>query len=176
MSPLNPKQRQFAHVLVIFMVFLTAISFCSKSIAQSLVNSTGATIQNNSISVEYSIGEIGITTLSGNNRLVTQGLLQPIFLFKDCDLLHLIPTAFTPNRDNMNDYFGVKYWPAATSFELSVYSRWGQLVFKTSNYLEHWNGDYNGQPQPTGTYVYFINANTTACGVIATKGTVTLIR
>ena len=54
--------------------------------------------------------------------------------------------------------------------------RLGQLVFKTSSILECWNGDFNGQPQPTGAYVYFLSANTTLCGQITNKGTVVLVR
>ena len=144
--------------------------------SQTLINSTGNTIQNNTISVEYSIGEIGITTLSENQNYITQGLLQPIFQFKDCNLLHFIPNAFTPNKDNLNDCFGIKNWPSTSSFELRVYNRWGQLVFKTTNILECWNGDFNGKPQPYDTYVYMIKAEGTPCGPILSKGTVTLIR
>lgn len=148
----------------------------SNVFSQTLINSTGHTIENNAISVEYSIGELGITTLSGNGDYVTQGFLQPIFLFKDCNILQFIPNAFTPNRDNLNDCFGVKNWPITTSFELSVYNRWGNLVFKSNNKLEWWSGDKNGEPQPTGTYLYIIKANTTLCGQSSYRGTITLIR
>jgi hypothetical protein len=59
---------------------LTAIlfSFCFSGLsAQSLVNSTGATISGSGFNVEYSIGEISITTLSATSNYGTQGLLQP---------------------------------------------------------------------------------------------------
>jgi len=131
---------------------------------------------NNSVSVEYSIGEISVTTLAGNQHYITQGILQPVFLFKDCNILQLIPNAFTPNGDHLNDCFGVQNWPATSSFELCVYNRWGQLVFRTTNIMECWNGNFKGQPQPTGTYVYSIRANTIICGESSGKGYVTLIR
>ena len=44
---------------------------------QTLVNTTGNTIKDNSYYFEYSIGEIGITTIPGSTNNVTQGLLQP---------------------------------------------------------------------------------------------------
>lgn len=159
--------------LITFLIVLLNIH---PAFSQTLINSTGNSIQNNSISVEYSIGEIGIATLSSNQNYITEGLLQPVFKFKECNLLQNMPNAFTPNNDNINDCFGVKDWPAASSYELRVYNRWGQLVFKTTNSLECWNGDFNGQPQPTDAYVYIINANTSACGQTTVKGSFILIR
>lgn len=55
---------------------LLAFSFSSLN-AQSLVNSTGATISGGGFNVEYSIGEISIITLSATSNYATQGLLQP---------------------------------------------------------------------------------------------------
>ena len=149
---------------------------CNSAFSQTLVNSTGNTIQNNTISVEYSIGEIGITTLAGGENYVTQGLLQPILNIKSCSMLQLIPNAFTPDNNGLNDCFGVKNWPATLNFALSIYNRWGQLVFQTTSVTACWNGEYNGKPQPGGAYVYIINANTTQCGKRTIKGTVVLIR
>lgn len=158
--------------------FIIVIFFIKsgQAFSQSLVNSTGNTIQSSTISIEYSIGEIGITTLESNENNITQGLLQPIYRLKDCNLLHLIPNAFTPNRDNVNDCFGVKNWPIPSSYQLNVYNRWGMLVFKTNNIAECWNGEVNGIKQDMGAYVYMIKANTPACGQITYKGTVLLIR
>ena len=51
-------------------------SFATVS-GQTLVNTTGNTLKDNSYYFEYSIGEISITTLSGTTNFVTQGLLQP---------------------------------------------------------------------------------------------------
>jgi len=166
------KTQKLLHLTALFF-FLVCYN---QSFSQAVVNSTGSTIQNNNFNIEYSIGEISIATLSGNQDYATQGVLQPIIKFKDCNLLHLIPSAFTPNHDNLNDYFGVKNWPVTSSFELCIYNRWGQLVFKTNNVLECWKGESNRQPQPTGTYVYTIKASTSTCGAIATKGTITIIR
>lgn len=146
------------------------------TVSQTVVNSTGNTMENGDVSVEYSIGEISINTLSANQDVATQGLLQPIFLVKGCNLLRFIPNAFTPNGDRLNDGFGVKGWPETKSFELCVYNRWGELVFKTTNVFERWNGEWKGKPQPIGTYVYTIKAQTASCGTVQEKGTVTLIR
>jgi gliding motility-associated-like protein len=157
-------------------ILLVTLFICNGVFCQAVVNGAGNTIQNNAVSIEYSVGEIGITTLAANPNFITQGLLQPIFRFKDCSLLNLIPTAFTPNNDHLNDCFGVQRWPATASFELSVYNRYGQMVFRTTNSLECWDGNFKGVQQPMGAYVYSIKATTGACGQISNKGTVVLIR
>jgi gliding motility-associated-like protein len=163
-------------LLNLVITLLIVLTYSTNACTQTLVNTTGSTIQNSNLSIEYSIGEIGITTLAENQQYITQGFLQPKYRIKDCNLLQLIPTAFTPNKDNLNDCFGVRNWPIVSTYELSVYNRWGLLVFKTSNITECWNGELHGQPQPFGTYVYNIKANTIACGQIASKGTLILIR
>ena len=159
-----------------FTIILICLAKCGYAFSQTVVNSTGNTIHSSTVSVEYSIGEIGITTLADNKNNITQGLLHPTIRFKDCNLLNLIPNAFTPNQDNVNDCFGVKNWPVTSSYQLNVYNRWGMLVFKTNNILECWTGEINGVKQEMGAYVYMIKANTAACGQITHKGTVLLIR
>jgi gliding motility-associated-like protein len=159
--------------LVIILTFLVT---SNNLFSQTLINTSGNSIQNNSITVEYSIGEISVNTLSDNSNLITQGLLQPIINIRNCNLLQLIPSAFTPNKDHLNDCFGVKNWPVTSSYELNIFNRWGQLIFKTNNIIECWNGEFNGVQQPMGAYVYNIKANTSVCGQIATKGAFILIR
>jgi gliding motility-associated-like protein len=89
--------------------------------------------------------------------------------------LYLLPTAFTPDGNGNNDCFGLKFWGVVTQLDFNIYSRWGQLVFHTSNPSDCWDGRLNGQPQDGGTFVYQIKAKT-ACGEIYRKGTIILIR
>lgn len=88
-----------------------------------------------------------------------------------------IANAFTPNNDGVNDCFSVKYWGPADAFEMSIYNRWGQIVFHSNNINNCWDGTYNGMPQPTNAYVYVITA-TTKCSVavLHKKGMLMLVR
>lgn len=86
-----------------------------------------------------------------------------------------VVSAFTPNGDGKNDCFRIMYWGYIHSFSMQVFNRWGQLIFQTTNPTECWDGKFNGEPQPGGTYVYMINAKT-LCGPVSKKGTVVLIR
>jgi gliding motility-associated-like protein len=86
-----------------------------------------------------------------------------------------VPNAFTPNSDGHNDCFRVRSWGGAQIEEFSVFNRWGQQVFSSNNATACWDGRYNGEPQPSGAYVYVIKAKT-YCGNIKRTGTVMLIR
>lgn len=88
-----------------------------------------------------------------------------------------VANAFTPNNDGVNDCFSVKYWGAANAFDMSIYNRWGQVVFHSNNINNCWDGTYNGIPQPTGTYIYVITATTNcSVGILHKKGTLMLVR
>lgn len=93
----------------------------------------------------------------------------------DGDPLFLMPNAFTPNNDGLNDCFSLKKWGRIDLQEFSVYNRWGEKVFTTKNENDCWDGTYRGVLQPGGIYVYLIRAKT-FCGEIFRKGTVNLIR
>jgi len=88
---------------------------------------------------------------------------------------YLMPTAFTPNGDGINDCYGIKYWGTITELEFSIYNRWGERVFYTTNPANCWNGTYKGVRQSAAVYIYMIKAKTT-CGEAFRKGTFTLIR
>jgi len=67
----------------------------------------------------------------------------------------LFPNAFSPNHDGLNDSFGPHFGGCEMkSYQLSVYNRWGQLIFQTKDQAKRWNGDTNGQTPQTGTYIY----------------------
>lgn len=68
----------------------------------------------------------------------------------------LIPDAFTPNGDGINDTFVVKNY-FNTSFNISIYSRWGEMVFHADNAEESWDGNIKGKPAPAGYYVFKLN-------------------
>ena len=66
-----------------------------------------------------------------------------------------IPNAFTPNGDGINDMFGVK-GVGISDFEMSVFDRWGVLLFQSTDQQKGWNGDHHETYQPVmqGVYVF----------------------
>ena len=89
--------------------------------------------------------------------------------------LFLVPNAFTPNGDGLNDCFGISQWGNVQLRNFSIYNRWGERIFKAVNAGDCWDGTYQGKPQDTGAFVYVIDVNT-PCGEVSRKGLVTIIR
>jgi gliding motility-associated-like protein len=67
------------------------------------------------------------------------------------------PNAFTPDGDGVNEVFGpgTRY---IETFEMSIYDRWGQLVYSTDDVNKPWDGKINGSDLVTGVYVYKFKA------------------
>lgn len=84
-----------------------------------------------------------------------------------------IPNAFTPNNDGLNDHWNLPVLPAFPLAEVSVYNRYGQLVFYNKGYTQQWDGTFKGMPQSTGVYIYVIDLKN---GLKKLNGIVTLIR
>lgn len=88
----------------------------------------------------------------------------------------LIPTAFSPNGDGVNDLFRALN-KNLTKYKLQVYNRWGEKVFESDKYTDGWDGIYQGVKQPLGVYVwqceYQFDGSTKGS---TAKGNVTLVR
>ena len=91
-----------------------------------------------------------------------------------------IPTAFTPNDDGENDLWELKNLEFFASAKVSIYNRWGDLVFKSTGYDEPWDGKnrLTGTNLPTAVYYYVIENVDTKVLVDGSKliGYVTIIR
>jgi len=87
----------------------------------------------------------------------------------------LIPDAFSPNGDGINDVLNVVALNTKL-FDFKLFNRWGQLVFSTTNAAQSWNGSYNGTPQPAGVYAYTLNTVLANGQNLSKRGTVLLLR
>jgi len=94
--------------------------------SQTLVNVTGNTLKDNAYYFEYSIGEISITTISGNTNNVTQGLLQPSIkkVPPPCDFLDEKVLSFENPTRNLVRIVGRYDWIT----DYKVYAADGKLV------------------------------------------------
>lgn len=102
--------------------------------------------------------------------------ITAVFSDKRTDVI--FPTGFTPNGDGFNDLFSplgaaAKY---SKDYELRVWNRWGQEVFRSAEYTLGWDGNYNGQLAQTGVYAYLLTYKNVLGESKIVKGNVTLIR
>ncbi|MCO5948042.1 MBG domain-containing protein [Mucilaginibacter flavidus] len=68
-----------------------------------------------------------------------------------------IPNAFTPNNDGINDTWHIQFLDNYQNCAVSIFNRLGQRVYFSNGYGIPWDGTYNGQAMPTGTYYYVID-------------------
>ncbi len=85
----------------------------------------------------------------------------------------VIPNAFSPNNDGINDYWNIEALQTYANAEVSIFNRYGQPVFHNKGLYKSWNGLYNGRPLPVGTYYYIIDVKE---GLPLHSGSITLLR
>jgi len=93
-----------------------------------------------------------------------------------CPEYFYMPSAFTPNHDGLNDLFKPKFAGSVSGYHLSIYNRWGQLMFSTKETTAGWDGTLNGYQEPTGVYIWTCSYSLNGHALHNEKGTVTLIR
>jgi gliding motility-associated-like protein len=85
--------------------------------------------------------------------------------------LEQIPRYFSPNSDGVNDFW---VWPRIELYqnsELSIFNRFGEVVYKSNAYQNNWDGTINGKPLQADAYYYVIRLSNTDI-----KGAVRIVR
>jgi len=98
-----------------------------------------------------------------------------ISFFKE--IIFYFPNAFRPDSDKDENRI---FKPASIGFGGSdyvfqIYNRWGQIIFESTDYEVGWDGTYNGNPSPQGTYIYLLTYKNIFGVTKQQKGTVMLI-
>ena len=91
----------------------------------------------------------------------------------------LMPNAFSPNGDGQNDRFTPIYSSALSSYRLTIYNRWGNLVFDSADPTKGWDGTFKGMEQEVDVYVYWVSyqfADEPDAQEQLQKGNLTLVR
>jgi gliding motility-associated-like protein len=87
----------------------------------------------------------------------------------------LVPSGFSPNGDNNNDFLFVYGGPFET-LEFKVYNNWGEVIFESNDASIGWDGTYKNVAQPIGVYVWTVKATTTDGAPHEISGDSSLIR
>ena len=113
--------------------------------------------QDGSVSKEYLISRQGTYMLMLKNAC---GTLQHLFdvTEKFCDCNIYVPNAFTPDNNTINDKFLPVTDCIFSSYNLSIYNRWGVQVFSTDDITQGWDGKLKGKYCTQDVYYYTINA------------------
>ena len=132
--------------------------------------------QDSSHSAFYRPTQPGIYTVVATNGCGSDTLTATVN-FSTCSCQLLLPNAFTPNGDGRNDTFRPLHACEMTNFEMQVYDRLGELVFRSLNPDRAWDGTYHGRKVAPGTFVWMVRYfSTETKQPVFRKGTVMVIR
>jgi gliding motility-associated-like protein len=151
-------------------IFLANINIAEVPVGSRYLWNTGDTEQR--LEVRHP-GRYSLTITSAHDCSAT----ETIEVKKDCYID--IPNAFTPNGDDVNDYFFPRQLlsRSITRFNMQIFNRWGQLIFETKQVNGRgWDGRFNQATQPQGVYIYLIDVEIEGLHTEQYKGNVTLIR
>lgn len=70
----------------------------------------------------------------------------------------IMPNAFSPNNDLINDIYKVKEYQNIVEFRATIFNRWGQKLYEWTNIEGGWDGKYRGQDVKQGTYFVQVKA------------------
>lgn len=86
-----------------------------------------------------------------------------------------VPSAFTPNGDNVNDVLFVR-GTGLQSVHLLIFNRWGQKVFETADINQGWDGSFKGKQQDIDAFAYVLTATFIDGSSEIKKGSINLLR
>ena len=117
--------------------------------------STGETTQ--AITV-FDEGTYSVTATQGECSVQAQITINP------CEREIILPNAFSPDGDGINDDFGIPETLLNQindyGFQITVINRWGNVVFTSSDKHFRWNGEVNGKVYRDNIYNYVIDYKT----------------
>jgi gliding motility-associated-like protein len=100
-----------------------------------------------------------------------------IFVEEDCpDDLIFVPNIISPNFDNANDVFKILNPHNVYISEVTIFNRWGEIVYTAPDFNDPWDGTFRGQPCNPDVYTYFIQGTCASGNQLLKKGNITLMR
>jgi gliding motility-associated-like protein len=105
--------------------------------------------------------------------------IEKIFLFDgDTTREIFIPNVFTPNGDGLNDCYSIRgVSPKCDEYKVTIYNRWGEIYFKSTDPSQCWNGKNEaGASASVGVYYYIMSIKKRDQEKMEKHGTITLIR
>jgi gliding motility-associated-like protein len=94
----------------------------------------------------------------------------------DCECHMYLPTAFSPNGDGLNDELIIKTRCPLSSYQMEVYDRWGRQIFASTDLNRGWDGTFQGQDVPNGSYPFIIRYTPEGRNPRVEKGVVSVLR
>jgi gliding motility-associated-like protein len=121
------------------------------------------------------IGDYNVSLTTVDSLGCSQKLLKPTFVNVTRQVNLVLPNAFTPNGDGINDFFQLEQ-KLIKDLTIKIFDRWGNMVYQSNDMGFRWDGSQGGKPLEEGTYVFQIKGLDTDNVPVERSGSVTLIR
>ncbi len=131
------------------------------------------------------VGQYPVTLVASNSYGCSDSYTHPLGITVTTDGFIEVPNAFSPTLNNSADGSYVKYdfsnnifhphFRSISAFEMSIYNKWGELLFVTNDIWKGWNGFYEGELCPEDVYVYTCKGKFYGGVEFERKGTVSLL-
>ncbi len=132
--------------------------------------------QDNSAGSNFAVTEAGIYHVVVSDACNASISDTIVVIEKDCRQYFYIPSAFTPNNDGRNDIFKPIISGILESYEFSIYNRWGQRVFHSTDADKGWDGTLGDKPQDGNIFTWVCRYMFKDEPAQLRKGTVMVIR
>ena len=120
------------------------------------------------------IGNYNVTLTASNNIGCSNTItLGQVMIIPNGNIF--FPLAFTPNGDGINDSYDVKSF-GLHDMQFTVFDRWGEVLFQSSDVNASWDGTFKGKPVSGGVYLYTADVNFNNGTHRVYKGEITLLQ
>ena len=94
-----------------------------------------------------------------------------------CEPEVFVPSAFTPGSGNLDQFYSI-FGHHFRNFKMTIYNRWGEVIYYTEDPEQPWDGYYRGELMPVGVYPWLIEFEgfEDFSGKQLLEGSVTLVR
>ncbi len=104
----------------------------------------------------YTATASGLYSITAQNGCGTD-TAQMNIVFEACPCTLILPNAFTPNGDGVNDNFRPLHACDMTDYNMTIFNRYGEKIYFSKDPLEGWNGRARTDKPLPGAYVWMVN-------------------
>jgi gliding motility-associated-like protein len=130
----------------------------------------------NALGSSITINQPGLYWLQVKDGNDCEGKDSIVVSPKECMKGLYVPTAFSPNGDRKNEVFRPMLFGNVKHYQFTVYNRWGQVIYQTTEPGKGWNGSYGGSTQDSNVFVWTCSYQLEGDALKTERGTVLLIR
>lgn len=105
--------------------------------------------------IQPTLSAVYEVAITGENGCVLRDSVQVLVAENPLDFIQKV-NIITPNGDGQNDFLIFDGLGKFQRNNLTVFNRWGNIIYQNTNYENDWDGTYKGEPLPAGTYFYVL--------------------